>query len=159
MSENYIFIYFLLYIKLYIYRKKYAGCHSADTHAHPKVEDAIADTIKKESLFFRKKTTESNSESRGAKIEFGFFLVFGSVLLSLRSAGSRSEGKRKPATAGGVSIIVATNGGAFFVFPTIAHGRQCRRVVLAVLLSDRSRLGSGNSRNHTGAGFPHPYDL
>lgn len=153
----YLYI-FIIYEIIYI-EKKYAGCHSADTHAHPTVEDATADTIKKESLFFRKKTTESNSESRGAKIEFGFFLVFGSVLLSLRSAGSRSEGKRKPATAGGVSIIVATNGGAFFVFPTIAHGRQCRRVVLAVLLSDRSRLGSGNSRNHTGAGFPHPYDL
>lgn len=89
----YLYI-FIIYEIIYI-EKKYAGCHSADTHAHPTVEDATADTIKKESLFFRKKNhrkqfRKSRSENR---IRFLFGFRFGFALATI--GGISLRGKKK----------------------------------------------------------------
>ena len=117
--------------------------------------------IKKEGLFFEKKAAESSSESRGAKIGFRFLFGFRFDFLPAPIGGASLRGQKKTRHGGRVVlVIVATIGGrAVFVFPTIAHGRQCRRVVLVVLLSGRSRSGLGNTRTHTGARFPHLCDL
>ena len=57
--------------------------------------------IKKRASFSAKKPQKAIQKAEERKSGFGFFSVFGSILYPLRSAGPRSEGKRKPATAGG----------------------------------------------------------
>lgn len=117
--------------------------------------------IKKRASFFGKKATESNSESRGAKIGFRFLFGFRFDFAPAPIGGASLRGqKENPPRRAGRSVIVATIGGrSAFGFSTIAHGRQCRRVVLVVFLSGRSRSGLGNTRTHTGAGFPLLCDL
>ena len=96
-----IYLYIFYYIRKYIYRKKYAGYHSADTQARPRAEDANADTTKKRLSFSRKKSQKAIQKAEERKSGFGFFSVFSSILHPLRLAGLDRCTKRKPATAGG----------------------------------------------------------
>ena len=90
--------------------------------------------IKKRASFSAKKShrkqfRKPRSENR-VSVSFRF-----SVLFCTRSGrrGLAQRAKENPPRRAGRSVIVATIGGrAVFVFPTIAHGRQCRRVVLVV---------------------------
>lgn len=97
-----IYLYIFYYIRNYIYRKKVCRVSLSRHPNTPKGRRCYRRHDKKRGpLFSRKKATESNSESRGAKIGFRFLFGFRFDFCPLRSAGPRSEGKRKPATAGG----------------------------------------------------------
>ena len=77
--------------------------------------------IKKRASFLRKRSQKASQKAEERKSGFGFFSVFGSIFYPLRSAGFRSEGKRKPATAGGSFLLSLppSAGGRFLFFPPL----------------------------------------